>query len=431
MLKIFATYKLKKAPIWLIGCCFLIMSLPTKAQFCNDLNYLIQPRFTEVSVSTIPFSYVTNLNGNVDTLRMDIYQPNGDTTTQRPVIVWLHGGRVLSQQRSDIAALCRLFAKRGYVCAAIDYRQRPLVSRSEDTFRLSLLHGVHDCKAAIRTLRTLRQNYRLSDTNFLLGGRSEGAIVAMTTAMLDTTDTISSVYQRAIQQVGGLEGASDTLGVSAAVKGVFNLSGGIPDRRWIDRDDPNIANVFVAKDSSVPHQVGQFANLVLIEGVLSINEYLPQVGKTATISMIFNEHPNVVYSEPYLNFVLGSPLTTLANFARRQLCVTSSIIISNEIPPFGITNPNATTLNAYPNPSNDRITLDLPTLNQENIINITVYDMFGRPIHIANNWQYPQYVFQRSEIGVGVFVVKVQLLNQSLNAVIAQPLVWSCKIIFL
>lgn len=424
MLKIFAKNKILN---WLIGCCLCLISLPIYAQYCNDLNYFIQPRFTEVNVSTIPFSYVTNLNGNVDTLRMDIYQPNGDITAQRPVIVWLHGGSVLQQQRGDIAVLCRLFAKRGYVCAAIDYRQRPPLSRSEDTFRLSLLQGVHDCKAAIRTLRTLQHTYRLSDTNFLLGGRSEGAIVAMTAAMLDTTDSISMVYQQAIRQVGGLEGASDTLGVSAAVKGVFNLSGGIPDRRWIDRDDPNIANVYIAKDSSVPHQSGRFANLTQIDGVLSVNEYLQQIGKTATINMIFNEHPNVVYSEAYLNFVLGSPLTTLANFARRQICPTSSIIISSDITPFSPTATDRTALYAYPNPSHDIITIDLPNVMEGNAANITVYDMFGRPVNIANNWQSTQYTLRRSEIGAGVFVVKMQVTNMQ----VGQPLVWTCKVIFL
>lgn len=427
MLKIFATNKLKNVLNWLIGCCLWLISLHAQAQYCNDLNYFIQPRFTEVSISTIPFSYVTNLNGNVDTLRMDIYQPNSDTTTQRPVIVWLHGGSVLNQQRGDIAALCRLFAKRGYVCAAIDYRQRPPLSRSEDTFRLSLLYGVHDCKAAIRTLRTLRGTYRLSDTNYLLGGRSEGAMVAMTAAMLDTTDAISSGYLQAIRQVGGLEGASDTLGVSAAVKGVFNLSGGIPDRRWIDGADPNIANVYIAKDSSLPHESGRFANLTSIDGVLSVNEYLRQVGKTATINMIFNEHPNVVYSESYLNFVLGSPLTTLTNFARRQICPIGNIIISNEIPPFSTNAANRTALNAYPNPSHDLITIDLPHIMEGNTTNITVYDMFGRPVNVANHWQSTQYTLRRSEIGVGVFVVKVQITNSEMG----QPLTATCKVIFL
>lgn len=395
---------------------------------CNDLNYLVQPRFTEVSVSTIPFAYPTNLNGNQDTLRMDIYQPLSDTSTERPVIIWLHGGRILQHQREDMAVLCRLFAKRGYVCATIDYRQRPPLSRSEDTMRLSFIHGMHDLKSAIRHLRLHRRAYRLSETNLLVGGRSEGAIVAMTTAMLDSTDSISNSYRRIIAQAGGFEGASDTLGISASVRGVFNLSGGIPERVWIDRDDPNLVSVFVAKDSSVPHQSGLFATVTRIDGALGINDYLSQVGKTSTISMIFNEFPNVVYSEPYLTFVFGSPLWTLSNFGRRQLCPLGSIQVGID-PSFEATNSmQNNTLSAYPNPSRDQVTISLPITEGSNTgLDVEVYNMYGSLVHVATNLKSDKYMLYRNDIEAGMYIIRVKLRGfQGLP-----DMMWSCRIVFL
>src|ERR1700753_2236770 len=54
----------------------------------------------------------------------DLYEPRHDSTPLRPLIIWMHGGRFKfgSKEATGIQLWCTDFARRGYVCAAINYR---------------------------------------------------------------------------------------------------------------------------------------------------------------------------------------------------------------------------------------------------------------------------------------------------------------------
>src|SRR4051812_16386227 len=89
---------------------------------CSDgryLDYIFPVTMTTVTYS-LPYS-----------LQMDIYQPTGDTSSARPLIILAHGGSFISGTKSDdptIDSLCKRFAERGYVTASIDYRLSTLIS---------------------------------------------------------------------------------------------------------------------------------------------------------------------------------------------------------------------------------------------------------------------------------------------------------------
>lgn len=65
-------------------------------------------------------------------LKMDIYEPAGDTETNRPVVLYFHTGNFLPHPqnqspgglRTDSAAveICSRLARMGYVAASCDYR---------------------------------------------------------------------------------------------------------------------------------------------------------------------------------------------------------------------------------------------------------------------------------------------------------------------
>jgi acetyl esterase/lipase len=67
------------------------------------------------------------------TLKMDIYQPTGDTNTNRPVIIFAFGGGFVNGSRTEnsMVKLCQAFAKRGFVTASIDYRLGMNISDEE------------------------------------------------------------------------------------------------------------------------------------------------------------------------------------------------------------------------------------------------------------------------------------------------------------
>ena len=65
-------------------------------------------------------------------LVMDVYEPEGDTETDRPLLLYFHTGNFLpvymnggpTGTKTDSCAveLCTRFAKMGYVVASVDYR---------------------------------------------------------------------------------------------------------------------------------------------------------------------------------------------------------------------------------------------------------------------------------------------------------------------
>ena len=76
--------------------------------------------FTNVSVSTVNYSdvYLDSFH------EMDIYMPDGDTVTNRPFILYMHGGSFSAgtKNMTDCVDFCTSMAKRGYVSASINYR---------------------------------------------------------------------------------------------------------------------------------------------------------------------------------------------------------------------------------------------------------------------------------------------------------------------
>ena len=76
--------------------------------------------FSSVTVSTVNYSDVYNDFRH----EMDIYTPNNDTVTNRPVIVYMHGGAFTSGSKNSIDCVdfCNYFAKRGYVAISSNYR---------------------------------------------------------------------------------------------------------------------------------------------------------------------------------------------------------------------------------------------------------------------------------------------------------------------
>ena len=99
---------------------------------------------------------------------MDIYEPSGDTETDRPLLIYVHTGNFLppflngSAQgtKTDLHAIdiCTRFARMGYVVASIDYRLgwNPIAATQEErTIQLigAAYRGVQDCRTAVRYFR--------------------------------------------------------------------------------------------------------------------------------------------------------------------------------------------------------------------------------------------------------------------------------------
>jgi predicted esterase len=121
--------------------------------------------------------------GNPVALRLDIYQPTGDTETRRPVLIWVHGGGYSAGDKASGVAtdIGPTFARLGYVVASINYR---LISSGCGGSNIgpecviAAFNAQHDAQAAVRWLRANAAAYRIDPTRIAMGGESAGAITS-------------------------------------------------------------------------------------------------------------------------------------------------------------------------------------------------------------------------------------------------------------
>ena len=102
----------------------------------------------------LPFIFLFEWNTYDIDLDMDIYEPQGDTISNRPAIIFIHSGSFFSgnNNNDDVVDLSILAAKRGYVAVNINYRLGLNILSSSSGER-AVYRGVQDASAVIRYLR--------------------------------------------------------------------------------------------------------------------------------------------------------------------------------------------------------------------------------------------------------------------------------------
>ena len=153
------------------------------------------PIFPGAASTTVTYGSATDLVGGqpVD-LRLDLYRPNGDSATNRPLLVWVHGGGFAGGNRGQMAELAIAYARLGYVTASISYRLDPgnhclqvqagqytgdeLTSERARCER-AMLGARDDAAAAIAFLRAHAATYGIDPGRVAVGGSSAGAITAL------------------------------------------------------------------------------------------------------------------------------------------------------------------------------------------------------------------------------------------------------------
>ena len=100
-------------------------------------------------IKTADVVYGSNImfNDTVQTLLMDVYEPACDVATNRPVIIFVHGGGFTSGNKTQMSLYCTQFAKLGYVTATIEYRQ------GVGDYPSAMMRATHDARAAVRWFR--------------------------------------------------------------------------------------------------------------------------------------------------------------------------------------------------------------------------------------------------------------------------------------
>ena len=217
----------------------------------DSISEILNVKYGEAPVWTFPYQ-------NTDLL-MDIYLPENDYISNRPLMLWVHSGGFLTGDKTadDMVALCDSFARRGYVTATIGYRLgfNPL---SETSAERAVYRGTQDMRAAIRFLKENAATYGI-DTNYtFIGGASAGGFAALQTAYMDQSEAPGSINGGlTYPNLGCLDCEGNTFVHGINLKGYTNLWGAIGDSLWINSDEtvPGLL-VHGTSDATVPYGVG-------------------------------------------------------------------------------------------------------------------------------------------------------------------------------
>jgi len=229
--------------------------------------------FDEVTVTAgVPFGSNTGVSGSPQTLLMDVYEPAGDNLSERPVVIIAFGGSFVTGSRSDVAAICQEFARRGYVAVAPDYRVGFFFPNSNST-TLAVVRGMHDMKACVRFLRrsVAEQGnpYGIDVSRIIAGGVSAGAISAIHATYLDSDAEMPPAIGGQAAQLGGAEGNSGNPGYSSAVLACLSFSGAIGDTSWVQAGNPPLFSIHENADNVVPYYTQEVSVVGIPTGLVA------------------------------------------------------------------------------------------------------------------------------------------------------------------
>ena len=252
--------------------------------FTVDNNIVYGSNLSVIGASQGAPYIPTGTNG-VPALEFDLYQPDGDTEVERPLVIVLHTGTFApiiyngnpTGMRQDLAttAICQSYAKRGYVVANIEYRlgwNPGAATQAEKGASLmkAVYRAIQDTKSAVRFFREDYENgntYGIDTSRIILSGQGSGGWVALgyatvnkyaeitlpkfldvdpvtgiTTALIDTTEIGDW------DGYGGLYNTVNTPGYSNDVHMVCSMGGGMGDLSWLEAGEVPMCAVHCPTD---------------------------------------------------------------------------------------------------------------------------------------------------------------------------------------
>ena len=379
---------------------------------CNSTRY-DEEVFTSID-TTNNVVYGANLDyqGTNTILKMDIYQPSGDTAAFRPLIVWVHGGSFVggSKTDNDVVGLCQHFAKRGYVCASIEYRLGITFPYNQANATKAVFRGVQDMKAAVRFFRqdaATTNTYHIDPDMVFGGGSSAGAFCALHLAYLDQPSELPTAIDT--NALGGMEGNSGNPGYPSTVRAVLNLCGAMGDTAWMVPGDVPVCSMHGTADAVVPYNTQmlyllQIFPIMVVNGSYSVNEHAMLIGVDQSMYTFYGaDHvpyaSNVDYMDTTVRFV--------SNFLYRFFGCTprSPWPDANTWNTVSVNDLNSAerSITVFPNPATSSFSVNVP----DAVIGGTlrIYDAVGREVY-SSSVNHP--LIKIDDLGGGgVYLLKV------------------------
>ncbi len=275
----------------------------------------------------------------VQDVKMDIYAPkaSADTTSARPVIIYLHTGNFLPSPLngspvgttvdSSAIVLCQGWAKRGYVAISADYRLgwNPLASGPTGEFerRGTLLNAVYrsiqdikQCVAGLKVEASGTNMYKIDPNKIVLYGEGTGAYISLAYNSLDKYSEISlpqflnPLTQKSFVDttlVGRIDGSgipqSLTLygppRANMDVAAVVAAGGALADTSWLEAGDKPIIAFQCIRDPFAPFNAGTVIVPTTQEDVVDVTGSNTYIAKANALGLndAFKDMGNDVYTK--------------------------------------------------------------------------------------------------------------------------------------
>jgi len=207
----------------------------------------------------LPFIFLFEWNTYDIDLDMDIYEPQGDTISNRPVIIFIHSGSFFSgnNNNNDVVDLSISAAKRGYVAVNINYRLGLNILSSSSGER-AVFRGVQDASAVIRYLREYHFDLSIDPNKIFIWGSSAGAFIGLHLAFSEDDERPESTYGNTFDpDLGCIDCEGNDYNHESKPNGLVSCWGAIKDLNWIDYDNDIPTIMFHGtSDIVVPHDSG-------------------------------------------------------------------------------------------------------------------------------------------------------------------------------
>jgi Secretion system C-terminal sorting domain/Carboxylesterase family len=391
--------------------CFTIYATAQLDAQCSDGRYY-NSIFGTINTSTTIYGNAVLYNGVDTNLRVDIYQPGGDTLSQRPLLIFAFGGSFVSglRQSPDLVILCNYFAARGYVCASIDYRLGYYGGGTDTNLFTAMIRGIQDMKAAVRFFHkdALTSNtYRIDTNQIFIGGVSAGAFIALNYAYWNF-----SFFSKAppgfvipvLDSVGGLDGNSGNPGYSQNIKGVIDLCGGIADTIWLTPGTPLLVGVHGTADNTVACSYDSAYAVTntksMLFGGCDIKTRLSHIS-TPDSFYIFQGADHCPFIIPYAPTYNPVPWMDTTEWIVRDFLVKHITC-----PPVasGINSPEAEIpVSIYPNPSEDIISVNSQYLKE---LQVSVLTLDGKQVQQYTLPGNSTLSLHKKDLSAGVYLLQ-------------------------
>lgn len=371
---------------------------------CDGSRYL-NDVFQTVKKTTVVYAPTVNHQGQNINLSMDVYEPEGDNLSARPVVILAHGGSFMFGDRTLMKDYCELLARKGYVAATIQYRLFPwLVLGFPDSIGIfdTAIKAMGDMKAAVRYFRedaATANMFRADAGNVFIGGYSAGAVTALHASYLDEADQIPTFLQNLVVANGGIEGKSGTSTnktYASQSKAVINMSGGLYRSYWVDETESPLVSIHGTADATVPYTSGLAASIAYLEGSSFVHARAEDIGLWNNLLTVPGAGHTNLYDQAQWKPFLDTFWVNITSLLESLTCATVGTVDHNSSYETWGLSPNPTTTDGF--------SIQLPP----NISNadLTVFDLTGKVIHqakqVANNGSV-----QLHSIPKGIYLVQI------------------------